>query len=131
MEQNSIFWVDVDKVQPNPYQPRREFDEVGLRSLADSIRQYGILQPLVVTTAHRGVFFGYGKESDSETIVLERARMCLYWPAETRGVLGLAVTGPAKGSKVGPSVPRITLRDVTAVMATTREAADRWERTSW
>ena len=47
--QDSIFWVDVDKIKPNPYQPRREFDETQLKSLADSIRQYGVLQALVVT----------------------------------------------------------------------------------
>lgn len=46
---NSIFWIEVEKVKPNPYQPRHEFDEAKLRDLADSIRQYGILQPLVVT----------------------------------------------------------------------------------
>lgn len=46
---DSIFWVEVDKVHPNPYQPRREFDEAKLRNLSDSIRQYGVLQPLVVT----------------------------------------------------------------------------------
>jgi ParB family transcriptional regulator, chromosome partitioning protein len=46
---DSIFWVEADRIQPNPYQPRREFDEVKLQDLAGSIRQYGILQPLVVT----------------------------------------------------------------------------------
>jgi len=46
---DSIFWLDVDKIKPNPYQPRREFDESALQSLADSIRQYGVLQALVVT----------------------------------------------------------------------------------
>ncbi|MEK7157499.1 MAG: ParB/RepB/Spo0J family partition protein [Patescibacteria group bacterium] len=46
---NSIFWIEAEKVKPNPYQPRHEFDEAKLRDLADSIRQYGILQPLVVT----------------------------------------------------------------------------------
>lgn len=46
---DSIFWVELDKIKPNPFQPRREFDEVQLRSLADSIRQYGVLQALVVT----------------------------------------------------------------------------------
>lgn len=46
---NSIFWIEVDKIEPNPYQPRREFDEHKLSDLADSIRQYGVLQPLVVT----------------------------------------------------------------------------------
>ena len=46
---DSIFWVELDKIHPNPFQPRREFDEAKLRDLADSIRQYGVLQPLVVT----------------------------------------------------------------------------------
>ncbi len=45
----SIFWVEVDRVKPNPYQPRKEFDEKKLNDLAESIRQYGVLQPLVVT----------------------------------------------------------------------------------
>ena len=46
---NSIFWVDTDKIKPNPFQPRREFDEARLRDLSDSIRQYGVLQPLTVS----------------------------------------------------------------------------------
>lgn len=46
---NSIFWIDTDKIKPNPYQPRREFDEVRLQDLADSIKQYGVLQPLTVS----------------------------------------------------------------------------------
>jgi ParB family transcriptional regulator, chromosome partitioning protein len=47
--QNSIFWVEVDKIKPNPFQPRREFDEESMKALADSIKQYGVLQALVVT----------------------------------------------------------------------------------
>jgi ParB family chromosome partitioning protein len=46
---DSIFWVEVEKIKPNPFQPRKEFDEARLKDLADSIRQYGVLQPLVVT----------------------------------------------------------------------------------
>lgn len=46
---NAIFWVDVEKIVPNPYQPRREFDEQALKELSESIRQYGILQPLTVS----------------------------------------------------------------------------------
>lgn len=46
---DSIFFIEVNKINPNPYQPRREFDEARLKDLADSIRQYGVLQPLVVT----------------------------------------------------------------------------------
>lgn len=46
---NAIFWIEVEKIKPNPYQPRKEFDEKHLNDLADSIRQYGVLQPIVVT----------------------------------------------------------------------------------
>lgn len=46
---NAVFFIEVEKIRPNPFQPRQEFDEAKLRDLADSIRMYGILQPLVVT----------------------------------------------------------------------------------
>jgi ParB family chromosome partitioning protein len=46
---DSIFWIEVDKIDPNPFQPRREFDDARLKELADSLRQYGFLQPLTVT----------------------------------------------------------------------------------
>lgn len=46
---NSIFFIDVDKISPNPYQTRKEFEEGPLRDLSESIRQYGVLQPLVVS----------------------------------------------------------------------------------
>lgn len=46
---DSIFWVEVEKVVPNPFQPRREFDDNRMQELAESVRMYGILQPLTVT----------------------------------------------------------------------------------
>ena len=46
---DSIYWVEVEKVVPNPFQPRREFDQAKLEELAESIRMYGVLQPLTVT----------------------------------------------------------------------------------
>ncbi len=46
---NAVFWVEVEKIRPNPYQPRRDFDEEKLKELGESIRMYGVLQPLVVT----------------------------------------------------------------------------------
>ncbi len=46
---NAIFWVEVDKIKPNPFQPRKEFDEAKLQDLANSIRHYGVIQPLTVS----------------------------------------------------------------------------------
>ncbi len=68
---DSVFWIDIDRIQPNPYQPRKEFSEMGLTSLAESIRQYGVLQPLVVsrTDVEKP---GGGLESMYELIAGER-----------------------------------------------------------
>ena len=46
---DAIFHIEVEKIKPNPYQPRKHFDEDALRDLANSIREFGILQPLVVS----------------------------------------------------------------------------------
>lgn len=46
---DSVFWIEVDKIDPNPYQPRREFEQGALKELSDSIREHGILQPILVT----------------------------------------------------------------------------------
>ena len=51
--EHSIFFIDVDKIKPNPFQPRREFDTGALNDLAQSIRQYGVLQPLVVSRVEK------------------------------------------------------------------------------
>jgi len=48
IRQESIFYIETDKIKPNPFQPRREFDEAELSSLADSMKQYGMIQPLLV-----------------------------------------------------------------------------------
>lgn len=45
----SVFWIEIEKIDANPFQPRREFDEGALKDLASSIREHGILQPILVT----------------------------------------------------------------------------------
>jgi ParB family chromosome partitioning protein len=68
---DSVFWIDIDRIVPNPYQPRKEFSEAGLSSLAESIRQYGVLQPLVVSRSEVEKPEG-GLESVYELIAGER-----------------------------------------------------------
>src|ERR1700761_1335896 len=68
---DSVYWVDTERVKPNPYQPRKEFDEERLKSLAESIRQYCILQPLTVTRTEVEKPGG-GLQSEYELIAGER-----------------------------------------------------------
>ena len=85
---------------------------------------------VVVTTAHRGVFFGYAADIDGEVIRLRGARNCIYWSASVRGFMGLAATGPDNKCRIGPAVD-ISLRDITSVAECTPEAVAAWESAPW
>ncbi len=45
----SVYYIEVEKILPNPYQPRKTFDPESLKELAESIKEFGILEPLIVT----------------------------------------------------------------------------------
>ena len=56
MEQSAYRELPIYKVEPNPEQPRREFDEVELQALADSIAGHGVIQPLTVREMPNGYY---------------------------------------------------------------------------
>jgi hypothetical protein len=90
--------------------------------------------PVLVTTEYRGVFFGYVESREQaigRTVSLKSARNCLYWSSDVRGFLGLAANGPNKECRIGPKVPSLVLRAVTAVAEVTPESAEQWERAPW
>lgn len=60
-EGDAIFHIEVEKIKPNPYQPRKDFNEESLKELAASIRELGIIQPLIVSKIE--------KETESGTSV--------------------------------------------------------------
>ena len=101
---------------------------------------------VVVTTAHRGVFFGEVVSYDlarevtdaqgvtvktPSTIVLRDSRVVVYWPAEVRGFVGLAYTGPLKGSRISPAAPTAQYTDVTGLLECTPDAVTAWESDIW
>lgn len=91
----------------------------------------GETKPLVVTTQHRGVFFGYGQVTTEKTIRLEDAQMCVYWSSDVKGVVGLAADGPTASCKVSEPAPAITVQDVTAVMEVSKKAEAAWKQKPW
>lgn len=82
-------------------------------------------RPIIVCTSHRGVFFGYADNTDSDVINLKNARMAIYW-GTTRGVMQLAEEGPNKNSKISARAD-LQLRGITCVMEVTAAATDKWE----
>lgn len=90
----------------------------------------GTERAVMVTTAHRGVFFGYATDTDGEIVKLKRARLCLYWSADVKGFMGLAANGPSKSCRIGPPAD-IDLRSITAVVSVAPEAVTKWEAAPW
>lgn len=66
----SIFNVEVDKIRPNPHQPRQEVDQEGLKELTNSIREHGIIQPVLVTKIEKTT--ERGRQVEYELVAGER-----------------------------------------------------------
>jgi len=89
-------------------------------------------QAVLVTTVHKGVFFGYASQGvKAKSITLRNARNCVYWSNDVKGFLGLAANGPSNSCRIGPKVPELTLTDVTSVSKVTPEAVEKWEKNPW
>ncbi len=61
-KKEAVFFIDINKIKPNPYQPRKELNMEELRSLSESILQYGVLQPLIVSKYAEEISIGISGE---------------------------------------------------------------------
>ncbi len=55
-----VLELDVDIIKPNPYQPRKTFNLQALQELSESIKEHGLLQPVVVIMAMEIIFLSLG-----------------------------------------------------------------------
>lgn len=53
-QNNTIVELNLDELRPNPYQPRKKFDEEALNELAASIKEHGVFQPIIVKKTIKG-----------------------------------------------------------------------------
>lgn len=51
-----VLYIDTEKVRPNPFQPRKTFTETSLKELSESIKSYGVIQPITVRECKDGSF---------------------------------------------------------------------------
>ncbi|MGC8651364.1 MAG: ParB/RepB/Spo0J family partition protein [Minisyncoccia bacterium] len=72
-KEEKIFQIETEKIKPNPYQPRHIFTEESIRELANSIREFGILQPLLVMRKEKET--EKGTEVEYQLIAGERRLM--------------------------------------------------------
>ena len=85
------------------------------------------MKNVIVTTKHRGVFFGEAEDTIAATdtaIKLANAKMAVYW-GTTRGLFELAHTGPTSKSRISAPAD-VELVDVTAVLEVSDRASEAW-----
>jgi hypothetical protein len=85
---------------------------------------------VIVTTAHRGVFFGFATKTDGDTVKLRAGQLAVYWSSDCHGFMGLASHGPTASCRIGRPCD-VELRNITAVLDVTPEAAKAWELAPW
>ena len=85
---------------------------------------------VVITTLHRGVFFGYLEGINGDDVIATKVRICISW-CDTKGFIGLATHGPNIKCRIGPAASRVLLKNVTAIIAVDPEAVIAWETAPW
>lgn len=88
-----------------------------------------MLKNILITTAHRGVFFAQVDEKADLTnkmlTNLKNCRMAIYW-GTSRGVMQLAEEGPNNNTRVGAKAEVDVMHDVTAIFSVNEKAAKKW-----
>jgi hypothetical protein len=85
---------------------------------------------VVVITEFKEIFCGWTDDYSGDRIALRDARQAIYYSAETHGLLGLAVKGPGRGSKIGPAA-NVEVRKPVNVVECSSAAAEVWEKAKW
>ncbi|QCD50234.1 MULTISPECIES: ParB/RepB/Spo0J family partition protein [Campylobacter] len=67
--------IDVAKISPNPYQPRKNFDEEALKELAQSIKRHGLIQPIIVIRKDGGYMLIAGERRFRATKLLNESKI--------------------------------------------------------
>jgi len=86
------------------------------------------MKAILVTTQHRGVFFGRvedDQDMNARTMPLKGAKCAIRWET-TKGIAELAEVGPNANSRIGSPADIEALHDITAVWAVTEQAEQAW-----
>ena len=62
VDADSLFEVEISQLKANPYQPRKEFDDEALKELSESIKEDGVIEPIIITECSDGGYYIVGGE---------------------------------------------------------------------
>ncbi len=116
--------IDLDRISPNPRQPRTALDEQSLAELADSIREHGILQPIIVTRSGAGYTLVAGERRwRAARLAGLRAVPALVKETSPRQSLELALVENLQRQDLGPLEAAAAYRQLIEEHGLTQEEA--------
>ena len=119
----AMMTLAVDLIDPNPYQPRREFDETEMHALASSVKQHGVIQPILVRSVEAGRYQLIAGERRLRACLMAQVHQV---PArilelDDRRVAELAMVENLQREDLGPLEKAIAFRDYLASYQCTQE----------
>lgn len=116
--------VAVDKIAPNPHQPRKDFDEDGLKELEASIRRHGVLQPLVVMRQGGGYLLVAGERRlrAAKEAGLQSVPVVLREDLSEADLLELALVENVQRRDLNPIERAVGFREMLDRLSITQEA---------
>ena len=73
--ENSVLEIEISRISPNSFQPRKIFDENALKELSESIKAHGLLQPIIVTQKEDGYMLIAGERRLRATKLLGQSKI--------------------------------------------------------
>lgn len=120
----TLRWIDPAGIEPNPYQPRRDFPTVELEELKQSIAEKGLLQPLVVRATSIGfqLIAGERRLRASKELGLERVP-AIVREASDEDLLEMALIENLQRQDLNPIEKALAFRQLVDVFGLTHDAA--------
>ncbi|EAK2052241.1 ParB/RepB/Spo0J family partition protein [Campylobacter coli] len=78
LDKNQVSLVEISKITPNPFQPRKTFDEAALNELANSIKEHGLIQPIIVLKKNDSFILVAGERRLKATQILGKENILAF-----------------------------------------------------
>jgi ParB family transcriptional regulator, chromosome partitioning protein len=103
-DRKDIFDIEINRIKPNPYQPRRHFNETKINELAESIRQKGLIQPLVLRRAGEDyeLVVGERRFRAAQTLKLDKIPAIVYDEVSKQEMMELALVENIQRENLNP-----------------------------
>ncbi|EGN3149127.1 ParB/RepB/Spo0J family partition protein [Campylobacter coli] len=122
LDKNQVSLVEISKITPNPFQPRKTFDEAALNELANSIKEHGLIQPIIVLKKNDSFILVAGERRLRATQILGKENILAFVSDSDESKLReLALIENIQRENLNPIELANSYKDLIEVYNTTQE----------